>query len=146
MGYSLPAAIGAWIANPGSEIVCVIGDGGFQVNIQELQTIVQYRIPVKILLWNNHAYVTIHEYQDGNLESRYEATDASHGYSHPDFVAVAQAYGIRAHKLQAALSPGQLEQALFDTDQAVLLEVEVDPSARLSPSVKGSSAVHEMTV
>lgn len=146
MGYSLPAAIGAWVANPGSEIVCVIGDGGFQVNIQELQTIVKYRIPIKIVLWNNHAYVTIHEYQDGNLDSRYEATDSSHGYSHPDFVRVAQAYGIRAHKIEGELSPRQLEQALFDCDQAVLLDVEVDPGARLSPSVKGSSPIHEMTL
>lgn len=145
MGYSLPSAIGAWLANPDKEIVCVIGDGGLQVNIQELQTIVNYKIPVKILLWNNHAYVTIHEYQDGNLERRYEAADAEHGYSHPDFVAVAKAYGIPSQKFPGGLNSDLLANALFGSPGPILVEVEVDPGARLSPSVKGTNPIHEMS-
>ena len=146
MGYSLPAAIDAWLGNPDKEIVCVIGDGGLQVNIQELQTIVNYKIPVKILLWNNHAYVTIHEYQDGNLERRYEATDAEHGYSHPDFVAVAKAYGIPSQKFPGGVNSDQLANALFGTPGPILVEVEVDPAARLSPSVKGTNPIHELSL
>lgn len=145
MGYSLPAAIGAFLANPARDVVCVIGDGGLQVNIQELQTIVHYQIPIKILLWNNHAYVTIHEYQDGNLEGRYEATDATHGYSHPNFVAVAQAYGLAARKLEGPVDSAMLERELFESPGPILLEVEVDPQARLSPSVKGSNPIHQMS-
>jgi acetolactate synthase-1/2/3 large subunit len=146
MGYSLPAAIGACIADKSREIVCVIGDGGFQVNIQELQTIVKYKLPIKVILWNNHGYVTIHEYQDGNLEGRYEASDLKHGYSHPNFVEVCDAYKIPTAKFGYDLTTEKLEEALFGNPGAIVIEVEVDPSARLTPSVKGKNPIHLMSI
>ena len=145
MGYSLPASIGAWISDRSRDVVCVIGDGGLQVNIQELQTLVAYGIPVKIILWNNHGYVTIHEYQDGNLDGRYEASDSTHGYSHPDFLRVCEAYGIRTARLRSGFGQDELEAELFGKDGPVVVEVEVDPHARLSPSVKGDNPLYIMS-
>lgn len=85
MGYSLPASMGAKLGNPDKEVICIIGDGGIQVNLQELQTISSNSIGVKIFLVNNNGYATIQEFQDKELDSRYEASDSKHGYSNPDF-------------------------------------------------------------
>ena len=92
MGYAVPAAIGAAFANPTREVICFIGDGGLQMNIQEFQTIVNYKLKVKIIILNNLGYGIIKQFQDAYFESRYEAT--GRGYSLPDFGKIAAAYGI----------------------------------------------------
>ncbi len=92
MGYSLPASIGAQIAQPDRQVVCFIGDGGLQMNIQELQTIAHYRLPITIVLLNNNGYGIIKQFQDAYFESRYHAT--GRGYSSPDFAMIAKAYGL----------------------------------------------------
>ena len=142
MGYSLPAAIGAFISDPSREVVCVIGDGGMQVNIQELQTIVHYQIPVRIVLWNNHGYVMIHEYQDGNLHGVYEAAADGFGYSHPNFAAVCQAYGIPYFRVGAQDDLNLLVELLEGMEGPGVIEVEVDPSARLLSAVSGNDPIH----
>ena len=89
-------AIGAWFVKKNAgRVVCVIGDGGFNMNIQELQTLKTYSIGVKTFIMNNHAYGIIKAYQDTNLEGRYSASDAESGYVVPDFVKIADAYGIK---------------------------------------------------
>lgn len=93
MGYSLPAAIGAYFADPKKSVLCFIGDGGIQMNIQELQTIYHYKIPVKIIILNNRGYGIIKQFQDAYFESRYVAT--GDGYSQPDFGDIAKAYQIK---------------------------------------------------
>ena len=92
MGYSLPASIGAQIAQPDRQVVCFIGDGGLQMNIQELQTIAHYRLPIHIVVLNNNGYGIIKQFQDSYFDSRYHAT--GRGYSAPDFAMIAKAYGI----------------------------------------------------
>jgi len=96
MGYSLPAAIGPALHYAGTDknVICAIGDGGFQVNIQELQTIKYYNIPVKIFILNNHCYGAIKDFQDGNLDSRYFGTVPGLGYEAPDMLAIAKSYGL----------------------------------------------------
>ncbi len=93
MGYSLPAAIGAYFADPKKSVLCFIGDGGIQMNIQELQTIYHYKIPVKIIILNNRGYGIIKQFQDAYFESRYVAT--GDGYSQPDFGDISKAYQIK---------------------------------------------------
>lgn len=93
MGYSLPAAIGAYFADPKKSVLCFIGDGGIQMNIQELQTIYHYKIPVKIIILNNLGYGIIKQFQDAYFESRYVAT--GDGYSQPDFGDISKAYQIK---------------------------------------------------
>ena len=92
MGYSLPAAIGAQICNPQKTVYCFIGDGGLQMNIQELQTVMNYQLPIKIVIQNNFGYGIIKQFQDAYFNGRYYAT--GEGYSQPDFKKIATAYGI----------------------------------------------------
>ena len=92
MGYSLPAAIGAQIANPARSVWCFIGDGGLQMNIQELQTVAELQLPIRIIVLNNEGYGIIKQFQDAYFEGRHEAT--GRGYSVPDFGKIAAAYGI----------------------------------------------------
>lgn len=98
MGYSLPAAIGAQLSNPESDVYCFIGDGGLQMNIQELQTIVNYNLPIKIIIQNNNGYGIIKQFQDAYFGSRYFAT--GDGYSCPDFSKIANAYGIQYQEIR----------------------------------------------
>ncbi len=93
MGFSMAGAIGAYFADPSRPIICVIGDGGMQVNIQELQTIKYYSIPLKIFILNNHCYGITRQYQRTNFEGRQEACGPK-GYSVPNFMAIANAYGL----------------------------------------------------
>jgi acetolactate synthase I/II/III large subunit len=92
MGYSLPAAIGAQLLNPGKKVYCFIGDGGLQMNIQELQTMVAYNLNITIFIQNNFGYGIIKQFQDAYFESRHFAT--GEGYTVPDFEAVSLAYKI----------------------------------------------------
>jgi acetolactate synthase-1/2/3 large subunit len=94
MGYSLPASMGAKLGNPDKEVICIIGDGGIQVNLQELQTVSSNAIDIKIFLLNNNGYASIQEFQDKELEGRYLASDLKHGYSHPDFKKLCSAFNI----------------------------------------------------
>ncbi|KKU88894.1 MAG: Acetolactate synthase [Candidatus Gottesmanbacteria bacterium GW2011_GWA2_47_9] len=88
MGYSMAAAIGSSIALHKRPIICIIGDGGLQINIQELQTIAHYRIPVKLFILNNHSYGIIKQFQEMYFNSRYEGTTPKSGYGVPDFIKI----------------------------------------------------------
>ncbi len=98
MGFSFPASMGAWFARPDAQIVCTIGDGGFNLNIQELQTFVNYGINVKTFVINNHIYGITKAFQKTNFQGRAEACGPK-GYNPPDFVKVAEAYGIKAVRI-----------------------------------------------
>lgn len=96
MGFSLPAAIGACHASGRKPVYCITGDGGLQMNIQELQTIKREQLPIKILLFNNHSLGMIRHFQEMYFFSNFAQTTAANGYTTPDFCKVAEAYGIRA--------------------------------------------------
>lgn len=98
MGYALPAAIGIYYATK-KPVICFAGDGGLQMNIQELQFLVREQLPIKIVILNNSALGMIRHFQEMYFDSQYYFTVPSEGYSVPDFVKVAEAYGIRAKKL-----------------------------------------------
>lgn len=92
MGFSMAGAIGAWFAEPTRPVICIIGDGGMQLNIQELQTIQHYKVPLKIFVINNHILGNTKSYQRVNKKT--ELACGPDGYSAPDFIRVANAYGI----------------------------------------------------
>lgn len=94
MGYSLPAAIGACYAGKKRTVVSFNGDGGIQMNIQEMQAIVRDRLPIKIIVLNNFSLGMIRHFQEMYFESEYAFTQSSQGYTVPDFVALAKAYGM----------------------------------------------------
>jgi acetolactate synthase-1/2/3 large subunit len=137
MGYALPAAIGAQIAQPDASVICAIGDGGFQMNIQELQTAVNYRLPITILLFNNAGYGIIKQFQDSNLGRRYHAS--GEGYSTPDFAKVAESYGIEYHRVTSVVD---IVPALFERSLKVV-ELVLPQQAQITPKAEGDHFLHD---
>ncbi|MFJ1322468.1 thiamine pyrophosphate-binding protein [Capnocytophaga canis] len=143
MGYSLPAAIGACFALNKAPIVCFSGDGGFQINIQELQTIVRNNLPIKIVILNNRCLGMIRQFQDSYFESSYVST--VWGYSVPDFVAVSNAYGIEGFTLSKIEN---IEEALIkmwkDPHKPFLLDVSLDIHTNVYPKMLFGNPLTEM--
>jgi acetolactate synthase I/II/III large subunit len=136
MGYSFPASIGAQLGSPEKQVVAIIGDGGIQINMQDMQTIRFYNIPVKIFIVNNSVYGAILEFQDADLGKRYEATDIEHGYSHPNFEALAKAYEIPFYKINTHDDFNNIDKCL-ETSGPAICEVMVEEDFRIiSPSQK----------
>ena len=138
MGYALPAAIGAKMQRPDKQVICCMGDGGFQLNIQELQTLVEYDLDIIIVVFNNFGYGIIKQFQDSYLESRYEAT--GRGYGQPNFEAVAHAYGIGYGRIE---SIGDLKSGLFSEKGTRLLEVILDPNTIIDPKLEMGRPIND---
>lgn len=134
MGFGLPGAIGAYFADPTKEIILIAGDGGFQMNIQELQTIVHYKIPIKIFILNNKGYLAISLMQDNLFKGNYIGANKKSGVSSPDFVKVAKAYGIDAVQIANYHMLGKL----FENKRALLIEVPMIENQPLIPRVQSS--------
>ena len=135
MGWDIPAAIGACSARGGRRTVLVTGDGTFQFNIQELQTIAHHRLPIKIFVLNNGGYASIRSMQKTHFGGRLAGADETSGVSNPDFPSIAAAYGCR-HVLVAAnaeLAPAI--QSVIDGPAAALCEVIIDPAQDRYPKV-----------
>ncbi|HWB11907.1 MAG TPA: thiamine pyrophosphate-binding protein [Pirellulales bacterium] len=136
MGWALPASIGASLALGRRQVVCVTGDGSLQMNIQELATVVRHDLPVKIFLLNNHGHSMIQQTQDQWLGSRYLASSVSGGLADPDYVAIAQAYGLRS---LSANRNAQLDEVVTEAMRAtgpVFCHIDVRPEHRVVPQVK----------
>ena len=123
MGYALPAAMGAKIAAPDRQVVAVCGDGGFQMTMQELATITQYGIPVKLVILKNTVLGLVRQYQHYNYKDRYSVIDLG---SKPDLSLIAQAYGIRYLKLENAADTKEKLAEFLAEDESMILEVTVD--------------------
>jgi len=144
MGYGLPAAIGAAAALPGKDIVCIDGDGGFQMNIQELQTVAHYKLPLKIFIINNRCMGIIKQFQDLYFESRYYATTSACGYASPDFVKVAQAYGIKALTISNLAEAGKIISRALSHKGPVLVDVRIDENQKLNPKLEFGRPIEDM--
>jgi acetolactate synthase-1/2/3 large subunit len=142
MGYGLPAAIGAAVGTD-NLVVCIDGDGGFQMNIQELQTIKQYDLPVKIFIINNSCYGIIKQFQDAYFDSRYTATD-NQDYTTPDFVAVATAYGIKAVEANKSNYKEIINLALNEKG-SILVNVIIDRGQKLTPKLEFGNPLEDMS-
>jgi acetolactate synthase I/II/III large subunit len=142
MGSGLPLAVGACFAT-GRSVVLVAGDGGFQLNLQELQTVVRNELPLKIVLLNNRSHGMVRQFQESYFEGRYQST--CWGYSAPDFVAVAAAFGIASGR---AAHEEELEDAIAsmwrDPDAPYLLEVTIDTAANAYPKIAFGHPISEM--
>lgn len=133
MGYGLPAAIGAWFGSGRDRIICVHGDGGLQMNIQEFQTLAHYGIPLKLFIMNNHEYVTIKHTQNAYFEGRIVGADPSSGYSAPDFVKVAQAYGLDTEAISNHRELREKIRAVLGRPGCVVCDVRMVPNQPLVP-------------
>jgi acetolactate synthase I/II/III large subunit len=143
MGFALPAAIGTCIGANLQPVVMISGDGGFQLNIQELQTIVRNKLPIKMVVLNNLSLGMIRQFQDSYFDSKYQST--MWGYSVPDFEKVANAYGIKATTINEEASVSQaLEDMWSNSDEPYLLQVMIDPFANAYPKIAFGKPITEM--
>jgi acetolactate synthase-1/2/3 large subunit len=139
MGYDLPAAIGAAIAEKKKQVVLITGDGSIQMNIQELQTLITCHLPVKIFVLNNKGYLAIRATQDAYFQSRYIASGASSGVICPDICRVANAYGIKTSRIYNEKGLAGKISRLLNNPSPALCEIMMDPKQTLYPKI--SSAV-----
>ena len=131
MGYDLPASIGAAVAGEGRQVICLAGDGSLQLNIQELQTVIHYQLPLKIFVLNNDGYLSIRTSQKGFFGSTVGESPDS-GVSFPDTIKLAKAYGFAARKLDSADFVTGLREVL-STPGPVVCEVVLDPAQGFEP-------------
>ncbi len=139
MGYGLPAALGAQVAMPDKRVVAICGDGGFQMTLQELMVITQYKLPVKILVFNNSALGMVKQWQELFNEERYSEVELDYN---PDFITLAKAYGIRARRVQSEDEFNSLEMELKD-DKALFVEIKVPRIDNVFPIIPAGKTVHE---
>jgi acetolactate synthase-1/2/3 large subunit len=131
MGYDLPAAIGAAVARPGKRVVCLAGDGSLQMNVQELQTVVHHRLPVKLFVLDNGGYLSIRTTQK-NFFGGFIGEGPESGVSFPDPVRLAQAYGLPAVRAEGAGFAATVREALA-SDGPTVIHVVVDPTQGMEP-------------
>ena len=144
MGYALPCAIGASIGT-GERVVCIDGDGGFQMNIQELQTVKHYNLPIKIFIINNGCYGIIKQFQDAYCESRYTATDGKKDYTLPDFAKVAKAYGIESVTVYDKDDIDKKLKYVMEYDGPVLCNILIDTEQKLIPKLEFGNPLEDMS-
>lgn len=140
MGFALPAAIGAKMANPEKQVVAIIGDGGFQMTLQELGTMMQNNIGVKIIILNNGYLGMVRQWQQMFFEKRYSFTDIQS----PDFVALAASYNIKGQKIQRQQDLNNALDQLLNIENAYLLEVKVAREDNVFPMVPTGASVAEI--
>ena len=138
MGYSLPAAIGAQLTKPDSSVWCFIGDGGLQMNLQELQTVVHYGLPIAIVILNNNGYGIIKQFQDSYFGGRHEAT--GNGYSVPDFESVCGAFGLEYLKVTTV---SEIEEVDFCSRRPFVLDVVLPSGALITPKIEMDRFLHD---
>ncbi len=136
MGFGLPYAIGSCIANKRRRTVLINGDGAFQLNIQELETLHRLRLPVKIFVLNNGGYASIRFMQRRNFEGRYVASSVESGFSTPNICKVAEAYGFKTCKIMNNDEMLQKLPDLMKDDEPMLCELFLSPDETVWPRVK----------
>ena len=133
MGYGLPSAIGACFASGGRRVICLEGDGSIQMNIQELETVYHHRLPLKIFIFNNSAYLSVRITQNNFFNGRLVGESARSGVGFPDFVSLARAYGIPAFRVEDNRDLEKTIDRVLETDGPVLCDVIVDPEQVFAP-------------
>lgn len=143
MGFALPAAIGASFAEPTKQVIVIVGDGGFQMNIQELQTIVRNKLPIKIFLLNNKSLGMVRQFQGLYFGKRYLSTVV--GYDCPDFVELVEAYKIKSKSIRTIKDMKEIKNTdlkdlnPYFVEVEIPLESDVDPKLEFNKSIENQS-------
>jgi acetolactate synthase-1/2/3 large subunit len=141
MGFGLPAAIGAAIADRESTVVAVLGDGGFQMTLQELSVIHELKLPVKVVIINNGALGMVRQWQELFYEERYSH---SKFVSQPDFVKLSEAYGIKGIRIENSKGWEEKLKEAITSNEPVLLDIHVSKNENVYPMVATGKGLHEM--
>ena len=141
MGFALPAAVGAQLAKPDACVLCISGDGGFQMNIQELATVRRLGLPIKLVIIDNKYLGMVRQWQQLFYQRNYAETDLS---DNPDFVEIAKAYKIRAERMgEEEIDPVKIERFLRSSEPELLV-FDCHPEANVFPMVPSGAALSEM--
>ncbi|MCG6188425.1 biosynthetic-type acetolactate synthase large subunit [Maribellus maritimus] len=140
MGFGLPASMGAQLGKPERTVIAVIGDGGFQMTIQELGTIAQNKLPVKIIVLNNNFLGMVRQWQQLFFEKRYSFTELQN----PDFITIAKGFGIDGHKVEKRDNLDGGIQKMLDHNGPYLLEVVIEKEDNVFPMVPTGASVSEV--
>jgi len=140
MGFALPAAIGAKLGQPNREVVAVIGDGGYQMTIQELGTILQTKAPVKIVVLNNSFLGMVRQWQELFFDKRYASTVMTN----PDFVKIAQGYGIEANRVSERKDLKGALKDMISSKSSYFLEVVIEKEGNVFPMIPSGATVSDV--
>jgi acetolactate synthase-1/2/3 large subunit len=135
MGFSVPASIGACIASGNRSVICITGDGSFQLNIQELQTIVHHKYPIKMFIINNEGYLSIRTTQTRFFENRLLGEGNTSGVSFPDLQKIAIAYGIRYYCIHNNNELDAILGIVLEYDGPVICEIITPPDQEIIPTI-----------
>lgn len=135
MGYGFPAALGCAVAEKGNRVICIDGDGSFQMNIQELQTVVYNKLNLKIVILNNNGYHSIRQTQNNLFKPPLVGVCDGNGISFPDMEKIAYAYGIPYLRIDSITNTTSGIQNMYDTEGPVICEVIVDEKQNFEPKL-----------
>lgn len=145
MGYSMPATIGAYLGAKNKNIICTIGDGSMQMNIQELATIKHFNLPVKIFILNNNGYGLIKQTQDTWLNSRRVGVDEGSGLAMPNLTKVARAYGIKTCEINNHNEMGANLKNILKSKHPIVCDVKVDEKQKVIPKLEFGRSIEDMS-
>lgn len=144
MGYGIPAAVGAQLAAPEATVICVCGDGGFQMTANELATAKANGLPIKVLLFNNSTLGMVHQLQYFANDANYFGVDLSEG--NPDFLKLAEAYNMAALRVTEKEQVDSALDEMLHNDRATLIECVISPEEIVYPTVLAGMGLHEMVL
>ncbi len=140
MGYGLPAAFGAKLAQPEREVICFVGDGGFQMTIQELGMCAQWNVGVKIVLLDNNYLGMVRQWQQLFFDSRYSSVELQN----PDFIKIAEGFGVTGRKITEPKDLKKAVKEMLEFDGPYLLHVQVEKEENIFPMIPSGSSVSEI--
>ena len=138
MGFGLPAAIGAQVANPNKKVLAIVGDGGFQMTFEELMMLKQYNLPVKVFIINNSYLGMVRQWQELFHNKRYSSVDLS---INPDFIKIGEAYGIKSIQLKNKKDLKKHLKKILESDEPILVDCIVEKEENVYPMIPAGKDV-----
>jgi acetolactate synthase-1/2/3 large subunit len=145
MGYAFPAAIGASFATGKKKrVICIDGDGSIQINIQELQTMVANKLPIKLFIINNNGYGIIKQFQELYLDKRYEASISAKGVTNPNFKKISNAYGINYNEIKSNKNINKILDKVLNSKGPEIINVIIDPNQKIIPKLQFGNPIEDL--
>jgi acetolactate synthase-1/2/3 large subunit len=143
MGYAFPASLGASIALNKKRIICINGDGSIQINIQELNTMVSNKLPIKIFIMNNNGYGIIKQFQELYLEKRNEASGK--GVSNPDFKKICKGFGVSYLEIKKNNDISKIIKKALSSNKPEFINIYVDPDQKIIPKLSFGDPIEDLS-
>ena len=145
MGYAFPAAIGVKLARPDCEVICITGDGGLNMNLQEFGTLALQNLPIKIFILNNEEYGIIKQTQATWLDCNYVCSDVASGVACPDFLRIAEAYNIKTVDISSHTNLNEIMQDVLSYDEGpIVCNVKIKPNQEILPKLSSGRPLEDM--